>query len=253
MIKNYGVCKVTVAPVRASASDESEIVTQLLFGDYVQILEKGKPWIKIRFEKDDYEGWMDFKQLTYIEDEEYATGSQTSHPLVNEPMLQLEGPEGIQTAFLSSQLPNLSGNTISFGGEKYQLLQERKEEAEGLIENSMHYLNAPYLWGGKSLFGIDCSGLTQNVARLMGHQIPRDASQQVFYGADIDFKDCKAGDIPFFINAKGNVHHVGVLISSNQILHASGCVRIDTFDEKGIYREDFGEYTHQYHSIKRWE
>lgn len=251
-IKDFGICNLSVVPIRSSASDASEIVTQLLFGDAVEILEKGQPWIKIRFIADNYEGWMDFKQLTYISKEEYNKIFSQPIQYLQDPLLTIEGPRGKQNIMLGSALVNLKENTMIFGNEVYTTEQDINANNLNLIETSLGYLNTPYLWGGKSIFGIDCSGLVQNIFKVHGKQLTRDAMQQVNEGESIAYADRKIGDVPFFINAKGIVHHVGILINENEIIHAAGCVRLDPFDEKGIFRSDLNKYTHHYHSIRRF-
>lgn len=236
-ILNHGICQVSIAPVRSAASDTAEIVTQLLYGDGVEILEKGKPWIKIYFPQDDYEGWMDFKQLTYIQEEDYKNYIHNAKPVLAESFTNVQGPLGIQLIMMGSVVsPEMTSYT----------------EPEGdMIDTALQFLNAPYLWGGKTVFGVDCSGLIQVVAKVHGKNLPRNASDQVNTGELIKFEDRAPGDVPFFINEKGIVHHVGILINEDEILHASGHVRIDKFDEKGIFREDFDDYTHKFHSIRR--
>ena len=221
MIKDYGVCHMSVAPVRAEASDTAEIVTQLLFGDFVQIIEKGEPWIKIYFPADDYEGYMDFKQLIYLEEEEYEKGIKGESTVITEGTIQVEGPLGIQNLFFGASIPQLKGDTFQLGPHNYKLLKPIGAYNNSFVQTSLLYKNTPYLWGGKGIYGIDCSGLTQIVAKV------------------------------FFINAKGIIHHVGILVEKDLVIHASGHVRIDKNDEKGIYREDFDKYTHTYHSIRR--
>lgn len=250
-ITRFGICQVSIAPIRAEASDESEIVTQLLFGDYVEVKEQGQPWIKIYFPKDNYEGYMDFKQLFYISSEEYENDSNKKHQVVNNGVLSINGPLGIQQIIAGSSLPNLNGNQFGFAQQNFQLNEPLVALKDSFIETALRYLNTPYLWGGKGIFGIDCSGLIQVVAKIHGIDLPRDASQQVHIGTSIDFKDVQIGDIMYFINAKGTVHHVGIVIKTNEIIHASGHVRIDQFDEKGIFRADLKKYTHMFHSIKR--
>ena len=250
-ILDYGYCKLTVVPIRASNSDASEIVTQLLFGDLVEIIEKGKPWIKIRFPQENYEGWMDFKQLTYLNHLEYKTLLNEPVTYLKDAMAFVKGPTGLQTLFLGSALRNLNASSMRLGEETYTFLQAPNQENKSLVEKAMAYLNAPYLWGGKSLFGIDCSALVQNCLKAEGIILPRDASQQVNSGISVNFEDRQVGDIPFFINAKGKVHHVGILINKNEIIHAAVQVRIDQFDDRGIFRKDFDDYTHQYYSIRR--
>lgn len=251
IIKDYGICNIAIAPVRASASDESEIVTELLFGDYVKILEKDEPWIKIYFPADDYEGYMDFKQLKYIDEDSYDQGMNTDHKVMTNGVIKIHGPYGIQNIMFGSNLPHYSKGQFRIGEDKYQILGELTEYSKSFVATALTYLNTPYLWGGKGIFGIDCSGLIQMTAKIHGIKMPRDASDQVKIGEEINYSDRKIGDLMYFINAKGIVHHVGVITAANQIIHASGHVRIDDFDETGIYREDLNRHTHTYHSIRR--
>lgn len=248
---HFGICQVSIAPIRAAASDESEIVTQLLFGDYVQIKEEGKPWIKIYFSKDDYEGYMDFKQLAYVSKEEFESDSAINHKVVNNGVLSINGPLGLQQLIAGSCLPNYSNGKFSFANANYSLNEPLQELTDTFVQTALRYLNSPYLWGGKGIFGIDCSGFTQIVAKIHGKELPRDASRQVKTGTSIDYSDRKIGDLMYFINTKGIVHHVGIITAINEVIHASGHVRIDTFDEHGISRPDMEGYTHHYHSIKR--
>jgi gamma-D-glutamyl-L-lysine dipeptidyl-peptidase len=249
---NHAICKVTVAPLRSETTDRSEMVSQLLFGDYVEVLELDKPWIRIRSSFDSYEGWMDFKQLHFISQENFLSHHKEEHPVVGNSPWILSGAEGEIEVIAGSQLPNLRDEKLQLGDHEYRVVERGRRSHFGPIETTLMFLNVPYLWGGRSKYGIDCSGLVQTVARIHGISTPRDASAQVNYGETIDFEERRAGDLPFFINENGLVHHVGVLNSTHSIVHASGWVREDKFDENGIFLENTGVHTHTLHSIKRW-
>ena len=114
------------------------------------------------------------------------------------------------------------------------------------------YLKAPYVWGGKSIFGLDCSGLVQQLYGLVGIQLPRDARQQVEHGQPVHFVvQARPGDLAFFDNAEGRIVHVGLVLEEGRILHAHGEVRIDPLDHNGIYNKDLGRYTHKLRIIRR--
>lgn len=251
MSHTHGICQVAIAPVRADKNDESEILTQLLFGDYIKVIEFGKPWTRIYFPSDDYEGWMDFKQLHFISEQTFENGVQLEHDSVKSGIMKIKGPIGEQHIIFGSNLPFLNGSSFLIGDIQCTVIDPLPTFNETLVDTSLRYLNTPYLWGGKGIFGIDCSGLTQIVAKAHGINLPRDASQQCQVGKGIMFDAREKGDLMYFVNEKGSVHHVGILISANEIIHASGHVRIDKYDEDGIYRTDFDEYTHKFHSIKR--
>ena len=121
---------------------------------------------------------------------------------------------------------------------------------EKLIENALIYLNAPYLWGGRSPFGIDCSGFIQMVYRLQGINLPRDAYQQAEFGKKLSLIESEAGDLAFFDNKNHKVTHVGIILNDDNIIHASGRVRIDKFDQQGIYNKKLDNYTHKLQFIK---
>jgi len=249
----HAICQLTICPLRASASDESEIVSQLIFGDYVTILTDSKPWVQVRNEADGYEGWVDFKQLKFISKADFKKGTEIDHVTVANPQLILKGPFGNLIVFLGTTLPFYDGEVCRIGNDTYTLQSSLiKVSSKDISALSMDFLNAPYLWGGKSLFGIDCSGLVQIVFKVIGIQAPRDASQQVHIGDTISWNNRKINDIVFYTVSSSKVTHVGILIHENEIIHAHGRVRIDRCDENGIFNSEQKRYTHHFHSIKRW-
>ncbi|HYG39794.1 MAG TPA: C40 family peptidase [Cytophagales bacterium] len=254
-MENCGICSLSIVPVRAEPSDKSEITTQLIFGDLYQIIEKndnGK-WIKIKTEYDKYEGWIDFKQSKSISQEKYeqllkadkykTTGIISRVKLADGEILVPAG-----STFYSGYNEKAFFETINIKNEVKNF--EEKTPAE-IISIAKSYLNVPYLWGGKTHFGIDCSGFTQQVFGICGYKLPRDAWQQEQVGQEIRINDIKPTDVAFFKNEKGKIVHVGIILENSEIIHASGKVRVDKLDNKGIYKRETNEYSHHLASIKR--
>ncbi len=251
MSSKYGYCRVSISPVRAENKDSSEIVTQLLFGEVIEILEIKDSWSKIITYSDNYSGWIDvkhFKPLTHKELGRWLDGLTYERSIVR----NVKTPWGLQRIVKGSFVPNSESLLFMIGNEKFQFEKdEDNKEIGSIYELATEYLNTPYLWGGKSPFGIDCSGLTQTVFRFFDINLPRDASQQVELGMTIGFEDRVSGDLAFFHNKSGKIIHVGILDGLNSIIHASGCVRIDQFSQEGILNSETGELTHVLNSIKR--
>ncbi len=255
---DYGVCQLSVVPIRLRPEDQSEIVSQLLFGELVHIIgKKNKSWIKVKCDYDDYVGWVDPKQIIAIDEIEFnKLGDKTGVCLDLSASFSNEAKS--HPILIGSTLPQFDGMsfTMPYGKCIYNgqaiMTDDRKPSVELLIKIAKRYLNAPYLWGGRSPFGIDCSGFTQVVFKLMGIALPRDAAQQVERGEIVDFVELsKEGDLAFFVNSDDKIHHVGIMYGQGQIIHASGQVRIDRLDHEGIYNEDTRKYTHRLKYVKR--
>lgn len=243
-----GYCKVAVSPVRAEASDAAEMVTQLLFGEPLTILESDRQWLKIRSYMDNYEGWVDGKHIARLSDKElkrWLDGLSNEHSLLR----TIATPWGNQRITRGAFVPG----TIEFniGVDQYRFLDEETPAPENPSEMAIDYIGTPYLWGGKTPLGIDCSGLVQTVHRLFGINLPRDAYQQADHGQDVDFEERQPGDLVFFKNASGRIHHVGLLINPSEVIHASGWVRVDNLTKEGIVRRTDGELSHVFYCIKR--
>lgn len=256
----YGICHLSVVPCRFEPSDRSEMVTQLLFGETVKIFEEKKgDWRRIKTAFDDYDCWIDKKQITEISLDEFEHINTNSAVLSAELMhvIQNKTTEEYIPIVLGSFLPNFKKNNVLFNKNEYifdglTVDSSKKTAKSKLIENAYIYLNTPYLWGGRSPLGIDCSGFTQLLYKLNGVQLPRDASQQAKIGQTLSFvEESETGDLAFFDNEEGNIIHVGMVLDNNRIIHASGKVRIDRLDHQGIYNVDTNQYSHRLRLIKK--
>lgn len=249
----YAICQVSVSPIRAEASDRSEMVTQALFGEKIEITETKKNWIKIKDDFDGYEGWADHKQFLEISEDEYH--SIQNDKFASESFNLAVENETPVTLPMAAHLPNLSGGKIRFGKKELEYLGEFQAgnlDKSDIPDLTMMYLNTPYLWGGKSVFGIDCSGMVQQVYKFCGIKLPRDAYQQSEIGDALSFvEEAEPGDLAFFDNPEGKIIHVGIILGGNKIIHAHGKVRIDPIDITGIFNMDSQTYSHKLRVIKR--
>jgi hypothetical protein len=257
IMMHFGFCELAVVPVRREPSDKAEMSTQLLFGDLVEILEQSGSWLMIRNFYADYEGWIDARQVQLINEKEFSRltaaklyvnvkiygdsvkcGGRTIHLPAGCSFYDLKG----QVMLINEQPVVIDGNTKPF----------HFSEMGKLIETALSYLNCPYLWGGKTYMGLDCSGLTQVVYKQHGVKLLRDAVQQATQGELISFiSDGKPGDLVFFDNKDGKIVHVGILLDNQKVLHCSGKVRIDDIDHQGIFNRELNKYTHSLRLIRR--
>jgi gamma-D-glutamyl-L-lysine dipeptidyl-peptidase len=250
----FGLCNLANIPLRLEPSDRSELVSQVLFGEHFTILEQNQKWSKIKLAYDDYEGWIDNKQFVAITEEQFHQLSKDSIVLnadlieyITSPNnLLMPIPLGASLSFLNYDAINT--DNLNFEGLKTSGEKSKKE----IINTAFMYMHAPYLWGGKTPFGIDCSGFTQMVYKLNGYKLQRDASQQANQGDALSFiEESEPGDLAFFDNEDGNIIHVGIIMEDNYIIHASGKVRIDRLDHLGIYNAELNRHTHKLRVIKK--
>ena len=254
---NIGICPLSVVPLRSSPSDKSEMVSQLLFGEMVEFLEHKGQWAKVRCTWDNYIGWADLKQLKQLSGADYETYSgQYAYSLE---LVQGAMADGHYLPItIGATLPkfdgikfHLNGSSFTFSGQAITPI-DIVPTAELVLKIARRYLYAPYLWGGRSPMGIDCSGFSQIVFKMIGLSLPRDAADQVDKGELVDFaEEAVPGDLAFFENRKGRITHVGIIMPEGRIIHASGQVRIDRFDHYGIFNEDQQRYSHKLRVIKR--
>ena len=256
--KLKGICRLSVIPVKAEASDKSEMVTQLLFGDHYEVLEEGPDhkWFKVKINFDGYEGWISSQQVVSISEAFYQELNNFDYNIAVDltAMLTFQGKKipvviGSILPFSSQELFDVK-TELGFDGASGSTGQ--KQGYSYLEEIAFRYLNAPYLWGGKTPFGIDCSGFTQQVYRICGYSLRRDSWQQAGQGSAVEnINRVRPGDLAFFANDDNRIYHVGIILPENKIIHASGCVKIDQLDGEGIFNEGLNRYTHKLFSIKR--
>ena len=245
----YGICNLSIIPLRSEPADRSGMVNQILYGEFFEILEEKQGWAKIRSAFDSYEGWVDSKQYLLIPAEVFRRLKEED-PVYTADLVEFitDEKESLIPISLGSTLNYIPDLDHHYDGSH---ISGRKPK-NALIESAYLYLNAPYLWGGKTPFGIDCSGFTQMVYRLNGYQLHRDSAQQATQGESLSFiEESEPGDLAFFDNKDGVINHVGIMMSDNYIIHAHGKVRIDRIDHSGIYNPDLRKHTHQLRVIKK--
>jgi cell wall-associated NlpC family hydrolase len=244
-------------PVRREPADFQEQVNQILFGEQFEILESNAQWVLVKTDHDGYQGWISRKQFKSLSEEEYEFLSSQSKGIVRPALTPITSSLGVSFYIpMGSIIPQAQNHHFDLGAESYYIKEEILENPifnqEILNESIQSFLNSPYQWGGRSILGVDCSGFTQILYRLMGIFLPRDASQQVQVGLSVSFmEEGQFGDLAFFGEEEGRITHVGILMGSNRIAHASGKVRIDWVDHQGIFNRDLGLYTHQLRAIRR--
>lgn len=260
MVLAYSFCNVSVMPVRSEPSHKAEQVNQLLFGERAEVLEvNDKDWARIRGEWDDYEGWCKISQLTFITFKEYRKSvrnlctKHTNRLIFDDSEMIL--PLGSELLGLKHSKILLANKDGKFKGKKINF-KKAELDCDSLKDWALQYMHAPYQWGGRSILGIDCSGLSQMAYKMCGKRIPRDASQQAMEGDDVDFlQNSRCGDLAFFDNAEGNIIHVGIILDNQTIIHAAdsiGRVVIDRIDQGGIISIQLKKRTHNLRMVKRY-
>ncbi len=239
------ICLQSWVPMRASSSSKSEMVSSMLFGEVCSVVGSDGEWLQVRTNYDRYVGWV---PEMYLRD--FSSFEKTDWAVVSEVGSCFLGDEGDKILLSPGcRVPN-SGNIVIDGGVYYY--RGGKFLVAGAAAAAEAFLNTPYLWGGRSIWGIDCSGLVQAVGQMLRIDMPRDAYQQALCGDREMWDQRKPGDLAYFANADGKVTHVGILLDDDRIIHAYGKVRIDQLTANGIVNEQSGLLTHKLFDIRTW-
>lgn len=246
----YGICHLSIVPVRIAPDDTTEMVSQLLYGDLFKIKELRKYWVRIKVTFDGQEGWVSKKQFQLLSEENYnrltvAEGVTFSTDFISH-IITLENI--FQPITVGARVDITEFLKHSHDGNSIKPVHEKSS----LVETALIFLNAPYLRGGKTPFGVDCSGFTQMVYKINGFKLFRTTEKQATQGDALSFiEESEPGDLAFFDNTEGIINHVGIILKDNYIIHACGYVRIDRIDHTGIFNIEEKVYSHKLRVIKK--
>ena len=204
-----------------------------------EVLDEKLGWKLIRTMSDQYEGWIQGIQHHEIDEQEVLVLKAKESYIVDQPTITYKG----KSLSIGTIVHEPVAGSMTIPGRFVPAL---------MIEFAQKLMDAPYLWGGRSIFGIDCSGFVQLCARAAGKLLPRDASEQIKEGELVYFlPEIQPGDLAFFGNEDGKIVHVGMMLDNERIIHCSGQVRIDYLDQTGIFNKERNEHTHRLQVIKR--
>lgn len=255
----YGISMHSVVPLRKDPLEQSEMVSQLLFGECYRVSDEKEQWLQILTVYDDYTGWIDRKLHYPVSENFYQETLQAKSPVLGALLMNIERRgEPPRLILAGSTLPgyNEKKDLLLIDQEVFHVLWTFDEFGvrglQTIPKTARKFLNTPYLWGGRSFLGFDCSGFVQTVYKIHGISLKRDSYQQAEQGARINsLEDARAGDLAFFADEDGRVYHVGMVIAPDEIIHSSGYVHIDRLDETGIFNLRTRSYSHRLHSIRR--
>jgi cell wall-associated NlpC family hydrolase len=249
----FAVCRFSVVPVRLSPEHISEMSSSVRGGEAVEILEEAPEWWRVRM-ADDYEGWVSRRQFGAPQEARPAPAAVWTDELCG-----TAAREGVRIALpLGAPLPDFKDGRFRLGAEWWEwkgavrTVPAGPPDKAAVIAYAMRHLGAPYQWGGRTVFGVDCSGFVQSVLAAFGVRLPRDSKQQALAGAPVASRaEAVPCDLAFFGSQEHGVHHVGMLLPCGEIIHASGHVHVDDMTDEGIRSRETGELTHQTLAVRR--
>ncbi len=252
----FGICNLNSVALRKEPSNTSEMVSQLLFGETFKITDIENQWIKIILDFDHYEGWIIANHILLLNENSYKEINANNSTISNELVTYISNQNNkLQTITLGASLPFFEKNKFKILSDYYVFdgkTNSNKHSKNSIVTSAYMYLNSPFLWGGKTPFGIDCSGFTQIVYKINGYSLLRDSHQQASQGEVLSFiEESEPGDLAFFDNEEGEIIHVGIILANNHIIHCHGKVRIDRLDQSGIYNVDTKRHTHKLRVMKK--
>lgn len=253
----FGICLQFYIPMRREPSESSEMVSQVLFGEVFEIIESHKEsgFVKIQLDFDNYQGWIDQKTIFHMEAESYDRLRHSEQSVCSDLINTLHLNSGKELKIGAGSSLWTRNNHIVYPEVVLSITSDLRDSVEDLRKHipeiSKKWQEIPYLWGGRSVYGADCSGFVQNIFKQAGISLPRDAGQQAETGSTINFvSEAKPGDLAFFDNEEGIITHVGLLLGEGRIIHSSGKIKTDYFDHQGIFSETRADYTHKLRVIK---
>ena len=252
----FGICILNAIPLRKEADDKSEMVSQILLGETFTITDSDNNWFKVNLDFDNYEGWIYINQINELSETEYLKIKESNLYTLNELITFLtDQNNNLQTISLGASLPLFKDNIFQISDKIFEMegmVNHGELLKSNLVKTAHLFLNTPFLWGGRTPFGIDCSGLTQMVYKVNGYSLFRDAYQQANQGEVLSFiEESEPGDLAFFDNEEGEIIHVGIILANNYIIHCDGKVRVDRLDHSGIYNVDTKRHTHNLRIMKK--
>ncbi len=218
----FGCCNLTYAPLREKNTHSSQMVSQLLYGMGYEVLQSENKWLKIKVLFDGYEGYLHRAQHLEVP----WNSLQTSKKVVADTLF-------------TNGIVVLPGSEVAC---------DEEAQCKSVLELWQSWLNVPYLWGGISIWGTDCSGFIQTIFKIAGTALPRDSKDQATIGQPVEWHHRQEGDLLFFGDEK--ITHTALLLEKDHIVHCYGRVRCDKLVAEGILTQEFG-LTHSLKAIRR--